>query len=186
MGAIVDRIRRLLPGSYRAMLAGSNPFFQANDFQALADYTKFRLFATNVDPELEQNYPLDLQDFVGKVATLNVIPAAIDYWGDQPTSVVITGTSEDKRFPDRLAGLKELYNVLLKQVDEEYPAMAEEYGLTLNRAAGSWPQVSYGDNGKGILLTPDPESWPPQHSWWDVWTTPGVPPGSVAPWELVP
>lgn len=175
MGVITEAVRRYVPATYNAMLIApsDNRLFATNDLQSLADYVKYRLFSTVISEgdEAVLFNPQEAQ-FLGKLTTLQFIPAAIDYWDSQLSSIVATGTGEVANFRDHLAGLVKIWERLSKEVLQE----AFILGFTLKRA-GLIPAISYGDNGRKILLTPDPQSFPKQYeetrSWLDAlpWKT---------------
>src|ERR1043166_9275502 len=106
MGALTEVVRRNVPASYRAMIgpSESSSYYSLADLQTLVEYVELRLFATKADVTAEESVWTPLQlDFIGKVATVKFIPAAIDYWMDQQEQVQATGTNETESFPSRLA-----------------------------------------------------------------------------------
>lgn len=158
MGAVTDQVKRHVPGSYRAMVSTPNQYFGITDLQGVADYVKFRLFGTAVAPAAEASlYDPLLVNFLGKLTTLQFIPAAVDYWGDQLISESTTGTSENVTYPDRREGLWKVFERLRAEVKEDYNAMAETYGFKIYGTGSSVPAVSYGDGGRGVLVTGDPQ-----------------------------
>jgi hypothetical protein len=176
VGVITEAVRRYVPASYNAILIApsDNRLFATNDLQALADYVKFRLFSTVV-AEVDEPTAFNDQEsqFLGKLTTLQFIPAAIDYWDSQLSSIVATGTGEVANFRDHLAGLSKIWDKLSQEVLIDAPLL----GFNL-RKAGLLPGVSYGDNGRGILITPDPQDFPPlrePRSW-----------VSALPWRTLP
>lgn len=166
MGAITDIVKRYVPASYRAMVEITIPeprFYSQAQLQSLADYVQYRLIATVAGATLEATtYDPLLLEFMGKVTTLRFIPAAIDYWGDQELQSTRTGVSETTNFPDRRTGLWKVFEELQKEVAREFNELAGTYGFIIRGTGGVVPQVSYGDNGRGVLLTPDPQDWEPQ------------------------
>lgn len=129
--------------------------YTVSDVQALADSVKFRFMSTVVAATEEAMlYDLKLLDFLGKVTCLQFIPAAIDYWGDELISETTTGTNEVVTFPDRVRGLQEIYDILKAQVAADYPIVSTTYGFKIPTQRA--PKVTYGDNGRGVLLTSDP------------------------------
>lgn len=140
----------------------STPYYTSNDVQALADYVKYRLFASIVDANAEATlYDPRLQEFIGDLTVLQFIPAAIDYWGDQLISETTTGTNETLSYPDRVKGLQEIFNEISKRIAKDYGAMAQKYGFRILGTTGATPAVTYGDNGRDILLTSDPWEFDP-------------------------
>lgn len=162
MGALTEAVRRHIPASYRAMIGPSEQtdYYSLSDLQSLADYVQEKLLATVVGATLEAtSYSLLQIEFMGKVTTLKFIPAAIDYWLDQQETATLTGSNEQTSFPSRLAHLRDIYAKLAADVLEEFPQIAEEAGFIIRGLRGALPQVSYGDAGRGVLLTPDPQQW---------------------------
>lgn len=174
MGAITDSVRRYVPATYRAMVEATSPaakYFATSDLQALADYVKYRLFSTVVSEADEATlYNPHVRQFLGKLTTIQFIPAAIDYWDAQLASKSVTGTNEVAAYRDHRQGLIDLLEELTRQVEIEYSEIAPEYGFTIHKRT-LIPQVTYGDNGRGILITPDPQKFPPMEGtsglpWW--------------------
>jgi cell fate (sporulation/competence/biofilm development) regulator YlbF (YheA/YmcA/DUF963 family) len=168
VGAITDSVRRYVPATYRAMVEATSPtakYFTTSDLQALADYVKFRLFSTVVDESQEATaYNPHVRQFLGKLTTIQYIPAAIDYWDAQLASKTITGTNEVAAYRDHREGLIHLLEELSRQVADEWLELAPEYGFTISRST-MVPRVSYGDNGRGVLITPDPQEFPAMDSY---------------------
>lgn len=160
MGAVAENVRRIVPATYNAMLIApsENRLFATSDLQALADYVKYRLFTTVVASDDEDLYYNSAETlFLGKLTTLQFIPAAIDYWDSQLASIVATGTGEVANFRDHLAGLARIWDKLSQEVLLD----AKILGFSLKKA-GLLPGVSYGDNGRGTFITPDPQTFPKQ------------------------
>lgn len=162
MGVVTNAVRRYVPATYNAMLIApsDNRLFATSDLQALADYVKYRLFGTSVTESDESVFfnPYESQ-FLGKLTTLQFIPAAVDYWDSQLSSIVATGTGEVANFRDHRDGLLKLWDILTKEVIKD----AAILGFSLKRV-GLVPAISYGDDGKGVLITPDPQTFPKQWS----------------------
>lgn len=157
MGAVTDVVRRHVPASYRALISVTNSYYSATDLQLLAEFVQYRLFATVPGATQEAAVWTDRKklELLGILTTLQFIPAAIDYWGDQIASQALTGTSESNAWFDRR---EELWNVYDKLVAEAN-ALAGEVGV-LSGLPSLMPKISYGDNGREILITPDPAAWP--------------------------
>lgn len=154
-GSIATVVKRYVPASYRAMIgkSGETDYYSLDELNSLIDYVTFKLQATII-AATEQGTVLDptMREFLGKVATLKFIPAAMDYWLDQYQQIMLQGTHETQSFPARLQHLREIYQTLAYDVEKEFE--------TLFGGEMLMPQVSYGDNGRGVLLTPDPQIWP--------------------------
>lgn len=146
------------------MVTVTNGYYTPDDVQALADYVQFRLFATVVGATNEGSaYDIRLQEFLGKIATLQFIPAAVDYWGDQLLEIITTGTNESSRYGDRRPDLWKVFTNLQDEVKAEWNQMAALYGFQVIGASKLTPKVSYYDgtgNQDPTLKTIDPELWP--------------------------
>jgi hypothetical protein len=159
VGEITNIVRRYVPATYRAMVEATSPtsrLFTTGDLQALAEYVKYRLYGTGAHNESQETqYNPQVRQFLGKLTTLQFIPPAIDYWDSQLASKVTTGTQESLSYRDHLEGLKMLYDRLTKEVAEEFLELAPGEGFTIH-SRSLLPRVTYGDNGRGIMVTPDP------------------------------
>jgi hypothetical protein len=93
---------------------------------------------------------------LGTITTLHFIPAAVDYWGDQLQTQATSGTNEDVSYFDRRPELWKIYDKLVAQAEE----LGEETGVAIKKLRAVTPRVSYGDNGRGILVTTDPALFP--------------------------
>lgn len=158
MGAVTNVVRRYVPNTYRQLVeatSGAAALFATSDLQALADYVKYKLFSTVVAEASEASiYNPVMQQFLGKLTTLQFIPAAVDYWDSTLESKTTTGTDEVIELRDHSEDLWKLFDILAAQVKEDFI----ELGIALKPSL--IPQVSYGDNGRGILKTLDPYDFP--------------------------
>lgn len=159
MGGILDSVRRHVPASYRALVSSSSAVtynYGVTQLQSLANFVQFRLFSTVAGESNEATvYDYKRLELLGMLTTMQFIPAAVDYWGDQINSEVASGTRETVLYFDRR---KELWNVF-KRLEQEARQLAIEIGVSVGVGA-IVPKVSYGDNGRNILLTQDPQDWP--------------------------
>lgn len=163
MAAVTDVVKRLVPASFRAMCSMTNTYYSLSELQDTADYVKLKLLGTSIDAALEATtYDQVLTTFLGKVTTLQFIPAAIDFWGDQLASQSTTGTNESVAYFDRRQELWHRFDELKQEVAAEFDEIAGTYDLIVRGSAAMLPRVSYGDNDRGVLLTPDPQDWPSQ------------------------
>lgn len=159
MGKITDVVRKHVPASYKAMCAATNPYYSLELLQDLADYVKYRLYSTVVAEEDEATvYNPKERELLGILTAIQFIPAAVDYWGSQSASLVAGGGSgmvnETETFFDRRADLWKIFT----QLQEEAGELSVELGVFSKVAV--LPSVSYGDNGRDILVTEDPERFP--------------------------
>jgi hypothetical protein len=135
-------------------------YYGATELQHVADYVKFRLLGTSVAEATEAvAYDVLLTTFLGQLTTIQFIPAAVDFWGDQMTSEVTHGTNETISYPERRDQLWKIFDDLRAQVAIEFDELAEDYGFIIRGSGSVLPTVSYGDNGRGILVTQDPQEF---------------------------
>ena len=161
MGAITDIVRQNVPASYRALVGNTIYDYQLTDLQNIAEGTQFRLYATIVGVTQEESvFTRNQIELLGVLTTLQFVPAAIDYWGDQLQSQNTSGTNEDVSYFDRRPDLWKVWERLAQRAED----LAEEEQINLVKLRAVLPRVSYGDNGRGILVTPDPELFPLPYS----------------------
>lgn len=158
MGVVTDVVKRYVPASYRAIVGNTDYDFSINDLQSMADFIQFRTFATIVGATQEGVYGIEQKELLGLLTTLWFIPTAIEYWGDQLESESLTGTNEVISYYDRRDSLWKLFTALQNEATQ----LAIDIGVNINPAKAYIPKVSYGDNGRHILRTPDPLLFPPQ------------------------
>jgi len=162
MGAIRDSVKRYVPASYSVLVGSTNSYdYTIDDLQSLADFVQYRLFTTIAGATNEaSNYnPIEIE-LLGSLTTLQFIPAAVDYWGDQLHSQATSGTNEDVTYFDRRPDLWKVYSKLTEVAAE----LADDLGINLNKVLASFPVVTYGDNGRGVLITTDPQLFPPAYT----------------------
>jgi hypothetical protein len=162
MGAVTDVVRRYVPSSYKAMIEATqtSDYYGATELQAVADYVKFKLLGSAVAEATEAaSYDILLTNFLGKLTTIQFIPAAVDFWGDQLQNEVTHGTNETISYPERRDQLWKIFDDLRAQVQAEFDELAEDYGFVIRGSGTMLPQVSYGDNGRGVLVTEDPQEF---------------------------
>jgi hypothetical protein len=158
VGAITNIVKQYVPASYAALVGATNSYYSSEDLQNLADFVKFRLYNTVV-AELSEAvvYNPKEQRLLGILTTLQFIPAAIDFWGDSLASTTTTGTHESDSFFDHRPDLWKIFD----RLTVEAQALSEDVGVNIYAARGVVPKVSYGDNGREILITSDPAEFPP-------------------------
>ena len=157
MGAITDIVKQNVPASYRALVGNTIYDYELTTLQNIAEGTQFRLYATIAGVTQEESvFSRNQIELLGVLTTMQFIPAAIDYWGDQLQSQNTSGTNEDVSYFDRRPDLWKVWERLAARAGE----LAEEEQISLVRLKAVLPRVSYGDNGRGILVTPDPALFP--------------------------
>jgi hypothetical protein len=162
MGAVANVVKQLVPASYAALISATNSYnYTTTDLQNIADYVKFRLYNTVVAEASEAViYNPKEQRLLGILTTLQFIPAAVDYWGDQLSSLTTTGTNESETFFDHRTDLWRIFD----RLTTEAQALGTDLGVNINAARGVVPKVSYGDNGREILITSDPQAFDPAYA----------------------
>lgn len=152
-GAIAERARSNLPTTWDRIDANDS---SGTMLQTTIENIKYQLFGTVVDPSLEAStYTKLVIDYVGKLVAIAVIPAAVDYWLAQPTSITATGTEETETYPDRIAALWKLQEELISQAKIMEPDVFAETNI-ITRAEMGTPLVS----DAGIdLVTSDPSNF---------------------------
>lgn len=158
MGAITNIVKQYVPASYAALAGATNTYYSLEELQSIADFVKFRLYNTVVDTlsEAAVYNPKELR-LLGILTTLQFIPAAVDFWGDSLASTSTTGTNENDAFFDHRTDLWKIFD----RLTVEAQALSEDIGVNIYAARGVVPKVSYGDNGREILITSDPADFPP-------------------------
>jgi hypothetical protein len=158
VGAIANIVKQYVPASYAALVGSTNAYYSPEDLQGLADYVKFRLYNTVVAENTEASvYNPKEQRLLGILTTLQFIPAAIDFWGDQLAATTTTGTNESNSYFDHRADLWKIFD----RLSNEAALLSNDLGININAARAVIPRVSYGDNGRQILVTSDPAEFPP-------------------------
>ena len=153
MGAVTDIVKRQVPASYRALISTTNSYYGMTELQGIANSIQFRLFATVPGSSNEATlWDYTELELLGTLTSLEFIPAAVDYWGNQLQSQNTSGTNEDVAYFDRRPELWRIYDQLAKKA----AVLAADLDVNVVRLKAIVPRVSYGDNGRGILVTSDP------------------------------
>lgn len=177
MGAIAEIVKQYVPASYAALVGATNSYYGPEQLQSLADYVKFRLYNTVVAEASEAViYNPTEQRLLGILTTLQFIPAAVDYWSDTYASVATNPTSESVSYFDHRNDLWKIFD----RLTVEAQAIAPDAGVNIYAARAVVPRVSYGDNGRDILITPDPNHIGPA---FDLEYPLGNP--DLLPWDVV-
>lgn len=149
-GAIALRARAQLPATWDAL--GRSSQYGPAFLDAAVEFVKFQVNGTILDQSQElSSYNPMLQTYMGKLVALQVIPAGIDYWADQPITENLTGTNESVTWVDRRDGLYRLYTTLSNEVQELASQVEVELGRKIMRRAAT-PTVTR----PGGYVTPDP------------------------------
>lgn len=177
MGALTNIVKQYVPASYAAMIGATNAYYSIDELQSIAEYVQTRLYATVVNSIAESSvYTIKEQRLVGILTTLHFIPAAIDFWGDKYASVSTNPTSESVSHFDHRPDLWKIYDRLSTEAKE----LGTDLGVNIYAASGVVPRVSYGDNGREILITSDPSEFPLAYD-----TQRGPVGRDLLPWEVL-
>src|SRR3972149_4515246 len=154
MGAVTNIVKNYVPASYRALIGATNSYYSQEDLQQLNEYVQFRVYSTVVTEASEAAVynPNQLQ-YLGILTTLQFIPAAVDFWGDAYVSESANSASSTKSvgYFDHRSDLWKIFDRLVLEADD----LATKLGVVKNYI----PRVTYGDNGREILITSDPQDF---------------------------
>lgn len=154
-GAIAERVRGILPVTWDALQ--SDPRFGDGLLQTAIDTAKENITGVVVAPNTEETvYPLIVVDFIAKIAALEIIPAGIDFWMNEPVTETATGTQEAHGFVDRADKLIEQRENLLLETRMRAAEIAAILGYSRigNRRV---PLLNTMDDE---FLTPSPQEFP--------------------------
>lgn len=149
-GAIAEQTRSKLPITWDALSRDSR--YGDGLLQRSVDTVKEYLFGTVIPPASEDIYPLRVIDFAAKLVAIEIIPAGIDFWMNQPSSETATGTEEVHSFVDRPEALRQQREDLLKQTRAQWAEVQSLLGRVFTSGKGV-PLVSTMEEE---LLTPSP------------------------------
>lgn len=112
-GAIADRAKGIIPVTWDALSLDTR--FGDARLQEALDLVKESVFGVVIAPAAESSYPLLVIDYAAKLAALELIPAGIDMWANEPISVSATGTNENTTYESRIQALLKLREQLLAE-----------------------------------------------------------------------
>jgi hypothetical protein len=141
-GAIYRRAKGIIPISWSA-LENSDKYGDAR-LQERIETVKLRVLGATVLVEDEEIYDIRVQEYLAKLAAIQIIPTAVDYWMDQKVTVSATGTNETVSFPDRIAALWKVYERLLAEVASDQTEIEEILGVEGTRPGIHTPAFSEG------------------------------------------
>jgi hypothetical protein len=152
-GEISYQARQHIPLTWDALSTDSR--YGDRMLKSRTDYVKYHLFATVVSPLSEATIynPLIL-DYAAKCLALQIIPAGIEYWMNQQTSVATSGTSESVTYPDRIKSLEAVKEWLTAEVVRLQPELG---GSFVRRRKINLPGIT--PTGTDFR-TPDPNTYP--------------------------
>lgn len=148
-GALAATARSYFPATWDA-LAREDVLGDAGLQQAV-DLAQFRLFATVATNSAQTSAYNPLQkSYLARMIAYQLIPAGIDYWGDQLLSEQIRGTEESAVYADRRTGL---YKIAIRLSAELAKDLVEITGLIQKRRT---PGVGVSPGG---FVTQDPQDF---------------------------
>lgn len=153
-GAIAEATRANLPVTWD-MLSTSRKFGDAL-LRGKIDGVKEEILGSVGTPESEEELPLTVIKYMGKLVALELITPGIDMWRSEPTSLVTTGTNEQTSYSDPVEGLLKLRELLLKQTRDEWTNVAPLINFRRIKG-GPRPAISTLDEE---FLTPSPQEFP--------------------------
>lgn len=157
IGPIAERIGDYIPATYHAMKESTR--FGDISIQRHVDLVKSGLFATVVPASAEATfYGIRTQDYAARVATIRLIPAAVDYWQDHSLTITTRGPDETQTFVDRRDGLWKIYERLRASVRAQRLLLEDGVWVIASRQTTDSPAVSHGSGTKVTLDPADFES----------------------------
>lgn len=152
-GTVSESVKNLMPLTWRALFAASY-YGEARLLQRI-NVGKYKAFPSSVAESDESTWTVLMIEYAAMYAALEIIPAGIEYWMNQQTSVSTTGTNENVSFTDRANQLKDLAEWLQKQVTM-LASNPDVVGYL--REPTDVPDVSYPDDDD--MLTSNPYDFP--------------------------
>lgn len=153
-GAIAEHTRAQLPVTWD-MLSTSRKFGDALLRQTI-DGVKEEILGTVGTPESEEELPLSVIKYLGKMTALELITPGIDAWRSEPVSLVTTGTNEQTSYSDPVDGLLKLRELLLKQTRTDWGLVQPL--ISFRRIHGG-PRPAI-NTLNDEFLTPSPQEFP--------------------------
>lgn len=117
-GVIVDALSQWMPTTITKLREDAH--FGDRFLQTHADYVKRVVMGTVVSPDLEVNYDPLLVEYLAKRTALRLIAPAKDYWARQHRQVTTQGPSESASYPDMLANLDRLQQILGHELPHDW------------------------------------------------------------------
>jgi hypothetical protein len=109
--------------------------------QGHIETTKLRVYNAVVLVDEEEDIDIRVQDYIAKLACLQVIPAGVDYWMNQFQSVAVTaGTNEVTSYPNRVEALWKVYERILIETKQDQAEIDAIIGVSKTRPRSSVPE----------------------------------------------
>ena len=165
VAGIAARVPGIIPVSWDALLTDTKRFGEARLLERV-DLVKERIFGEvrparpeDDDPPgtlYDSDYPLVVQEYVAKLAAIEILGAAIDFWQDVPIAKTIREPSEIVTYEARVKNIRERRAELIAETRAELPEIAPLIDGYIPSDRGR-PAISPVDPP---LLTPDPQDFP--------------------------
>jgi hypothetical protein len=154
---IAQAARSFIPVTWDALKTDIE-VFGPDLLQGWINVTKEKLFGTVISDSIEENYPLRVIRYAGKMVAKELIAPGVDYWMSQNIALTTTGTSEVAQWTDRANRLEELGNRLGLELRQE---AAEIYALLGQTAPQKRrPYIGISTDEDDVLLSPNPRTFP--------------------------
>lgn len=154
-GAIAEQARATLPVTWD-MLSTSRKFGDGA-LRSVIDTVKEQVLGVVGDPADEDQLPLVVIRYLGKLVALELITPGIDHWrGDSPVSLVTTGTNEQTTYSDPVVGLTQLRKDLQAETRLMWGDVAPL--ISFRRLSGG-PRPAI-NTMNDEFLTPSPQEFP--------------------------
>lgn len=158
-GAIAARTRAIIPVTWDALAI--SPLYGDGLLRATIDSVKERILGTNAAPGDEDTlYSAPVIDYLAKLSVLELIPAGIDFWMNEPVSVATTGTSEQTTYSSRVQALQDLRRALIEETRKLQDQIEPIIGVI---PVGRAPRASI-NTLTDDFLTPSPQEFPRPYS----------------------
>lgn len=153
-GAIAERARALIPTTWDALATdpkgtGEGPLVAA------INTAKEDVLGIIPSTAIEDTFPLIVINHIAKVAVLEIIPSAIDFWMSQSLEETTQGPDETITYTDRAEALRKLREDLLKDVRARANEIASLVGY--RRTVGAIP---LSNTLREDFITPSPLEFP--------------------------
>lgn len=112
--------------------------------QDIVESAKRSVLGTTVSVEDEETYDIRIQRFIAKLAALESISPAIDYWMNQKQSISATGTNETVSYTNRIEALRQIQEDLLRQITKDRAIIDDLLDTPFTRSFGATPVFSPG------------------------------------------
>lgn len=155
---IAEAARSFIPITWDALLTDDSDRFNEELLQGWVDVVKEKLFGTVIPESTEENYPLRVIKYAGKMVARELITPGVDFWMSQLTSVTTTGTSEVESFTDRANRLELLGNRLGRELREEQADIYALLGTPVPSKRRGYIAVNTDEDD--VLITVDPRTFP--------------------------